>query len=554
MKKLLSSIIGGALGLTLAVGVGIGVAAGNNAEFKQAEAATSTITFSNMGSSLSTTAVTTETAFTVSNYGFKYNNGKKQDNAIFLTNGTGYFYNTSAMPGSIAKISVTTNTNAAAACSYSLAFSVSAITGKYTTGATSYVIGKNASHEYTCSVNSAKYFCISVSSANGQVLNLTVTYNVKTSADHAGTSADPYTVEDARTAIDNNLTTTGVYTSGKISRITSYSGTYHSITYWISDDGTTGAELEIYGGKGLNNANFNSKDDIIVGAAVVVYGNLTKYNSIYEYEADNYMTYYNAEGVEIPDYIPEPAIETRTLAQFISGENTKTVAYLVTAEIKSFGTSSNSYVKDKYGNMTLTDGTNDLIIYGATMHTSALTWDSIAGEYSFSNPQKFLTDTYTNNLAVGNTITMILVRCDYINGNTTKIEGCGVIILSCSGYAKIFLQSMTCDATGATAPTFSRTWQDLSDMFDSLPEAEQGELTGATADPSGNVITQAVARYDMVVGKYGYTDFMGRNPASGANRMKTVINDNSVVIITIVAVISAAALATFFILRKKKEA
>ena len=116
MKKLLSSIIGGTLGLALVGGIGVSLAVNSNAEMKKAEAATSTITFSNIGSGLSTTAVTTETAFTVSNYGFKYNNGKKQDNALFLSNGSGYFYNTSAMPGSITKISVTTNTNAAAAC------------------------------------------------------------------------------------------------------------------------------------------------------------------------------------------------------------------------------------------------------------------------------------------------------------------------------------------------------------------------------------------------------------------------------------------------------
>ena len=547
MKKLLSSIIGGTLGLALAAGVGVSLAINSKAEMEKTEAVESTVTFSNIGSNVSTTEVNTETAFTANGYGFKYNNGKQYKSALLLTNGTGYFYNTSAMPGAITKINVTTSSNAASSCSYSIAYSASAITGKYTTGAVSNSMNASASADFTCSVNSAKYFCLSVSAKNGQVLNLTVTYTVKSTTDHTGTQADPYTVEDARAAIDNSLTTTGVYTSGKISRITSYSGSYHSITYWISDDGSTANELEIYGGKGLNNTNFNSKDDIVVGASVVVYGNIKKYNSTYEYEENNYMTYYNADGIDIPDYTPEPAITTRTLAEFIGGNNTKAVAYLVTAQIKNF---KNGSTKDEYGNMTLTDGTNDLIIYGSTMHTSALVWDSIAGEYTFSNPKKFMTDTYTNNLAVGNTITMILIRCDY----GTTVEGCGVIILSCSGYAKIFLQSMTCDATGATAPTFSRTWQDLTDMFNALPEAEQGELTGATADPSGNVITQAVARYDMVVGKYGYTDFMGRNPASGANRMTMVVNNNTATIIIIAVVISASALATFFILRKKKEA
>ena len=88
--------------------------------------------------------------------------------------------------------------------------------------------------------------------------------------------------------------------------------------------------------------------------------------------------------------ILEPVIATRTLAEFIAGTNTKTVAYLVTAEISAFKTGD---TKDEYGNMTLTDGTNTLTIYGASQHTSALTWNELTGEYSFSNPKSFNNET-----------------------------------------------------------------------------------------------------------------------------------------------------------------
>ncbi len=119
------------------------------------------------------------------------------------------------------------------------------------------------------------------------------------------------------------------------------------------------------------------------------------------------------------DVVPEPAVETRTLAQFIAGENTKAKAYNVTGEIKAF---KNGSTKDKYGNMTLTDGTNDLIVYGATMTATALAWND-SDAYVFSNPQDFMTNTTSNALAVGDTITMKMIRCDY---NTT-IEGQGII-------------------------------------------------------------------------------------------------------------------------------
>ena len=123
------------------------------------------------------------------------------------------------------------------------------------------------------------------------------------------------------------------------------------------------------------------------------------------------------------DVTPEPAVETRTLAQFIAGENTKAKAYNVTAEIKAFKSGA---TKDKYGNMTLTDGTNDLVVYGATMTATALAWND-ADAYVFTNPQDFMTNTTSNALAVGDTITMKMIRCDYTKDGNTTIEGQGII-------------------------------------------------------------------------------------------------------------------------------
>ena len=107
--------------------------------------------------------------------------------------------------------------------------------------------------------------------------------------EHAGTEADPYTVADARTAIDANTGVTGVYATGIVSQIvTAYSSQYGNISYNISVDGTTTADqLQAYRGKSYNGENFTSEDDIQVGDIVVIYGNLTKYNATYEFAADN---------------------------------------------------------------------------------------------------------------------------------------------------------------------------------------------------------------------------------------------------------------------------
>ena len=104
-----------------------------------------------------------------------------------------------------------------------------------------------------------------------------------------GTSLHPYTVSEARAAIDAGTGITGVYATGIVSEIvTAYNPTYHNISYNISTDGlTTSPQLQSYRGKSYNGDNFTSADDIQVGDIVVVCGNLKKYNDTYEFEADN---------------------------------------------------------------------------------------------------------------------------------------------------------------------------------------------------------------------------------------------------------------------------
>jgi len=114
------------------------------------------------------------------------------------------------------------------------------------------------------------------------------TYTI-VSLEHAGTEADPYTVADARTAIDANTNVTGVYATGIVSEIvTAYNSQYGNISYNISADGSTTADqLEVYRGKSYNGESFTSENDIKVGDVVVVYGDLTKHNSTYEFAQNN---------------------------------------------------------------------------------------------------------------------------------------------------------------------------------------------------------------------------------------------------------------------------
>ncbi|MBO6027358.1 MAG: T9SS type A sorting domain-containing protein [Bacteroidales bacterium] len=93
-----------------------------------------------------------------------------------------------------------------------------------------------------------------------------------------GSQANPYTVAQARAAIDANSGTQGVYATGIVSAIpTAYNSTYSNITFNMVDN--TGDEefLQAYRCGGTEAAN------VMVGDIVVVTGNLTKYGSTYEF-------------------------------------------------------------------------------------------------------------------------------------------------------------------------------------------------------------------------------------------------------------------------------
>lgn len=117
-----------------------------------------------------------------------------------------------------------------------------------------------------------------------------------------GTANNPYTVE-AAIAYINTLGTssspTEVYVKGIVSQVDSYNERYSSITYWISDDGETTTQMEVYSGKGLNSADFASIDDIQVGDEVTVCGTVKLYNQTPEFDYNNYLVSFNRP--EVPE-------------------------------------------------------------------------------------------------------------------------------------------------------------------------------------------------------------------------------------------------------------
>lgn len=108
----------------------------------------------------------------------------------------------------------------------------------------------------------------------------------------AGTEANPYTVADV-IALNNagQLPSYSVYVKGIVCQVDELSTSYGNATYYISDDGTTTDQLEIFRGKYLNNAKFTSEDQLKAGWTVTVTGTPIYYNNkTLELNSGNYIT------------------------------------------------------------------------------------------------------------------------------------------------------------------------------------------------------------------------------------------------------------------------
>ena len=192
-----------------------------------------------------------------------------------------------------------------------------------------------------------------------------------------GTANNPYTVTQARAAIDANAGVTEVYAKGIVSKIvTAFNSQYGNISYNISEDGTEEADqLEAYRGFSYNGEWFTSADDIQVGDEVVIYGNLKKYNSTYEFDANNQLVSlvrpqasqdpvikaedvnlaYDATSGEI-EFSIENLVESYNVTALADVDWISNVTVAADANKVTFTTSVNEGTEAREGNITINYG------------------------------------------------------------------------------------------------------------------------------------------------------------------------------------------------------
>ena len=127
--------------------------------------------------------------------------------------------------------------------------------------------------------------------------------------DITNTAETAYTISKAKELIDAGKgLSENVYVKGTVSQASeSLNDTYGSLSYYISDDGKTENELQVYGGLSFKGEKFTSVDDIKVGDVVVVYGKLKKYNTTYELDKNNILISLNGKTTGITNITADEA-------------------------------------------------------------------------------------------------------------------------------------------------------------------------------------------------------------------------------------------------------
>ncbi len=417
----------------------------------------------------------------------------------------------------------------------------------------------------------------------------------------AGAWSDlPYTVAQARTAIDDNENLTSVYVAGIISQVDSYNSKYKSITYWISDDGSTTDQFEVYSGKGLSGADFSSVNDVEVGAVVVINGDIKLYNTTYEFNQTSQQISYTAPSTGDITVTFQPSVflgvgdsgtytasteaanpsysfssdNSSVLSVASNGAYTAVAAGSATVRVDVTSSEGNGY-KEVAVTVVAVKTVSEAYAIAAALDSGATTDYSIKVTGSISSldaDSKARAINVTDGTQVieiffgaGNSDYTTVATTGFIGSKVTvfgKVQNysgtyelkditlAGVVQGDADSYAIGAYKHLdsACE-TGVEAVTDDQ-WTLLSNGFSAIDPSEQAKFK--VESPTG-VIKNWVDRYTIIVANSSNNDFMSLGISSGRIQLSTTVEDNNMMIIAVIAAVSAVAFAALLIVKKKRH-
>ena len=203
-------------------------------------------------------------------------------------------------------------------------------------------------------------------------LTVTIKAIVKETPKHAGTKEDPYTVSDAvlvAGGLDADVPTEQVYAVGTIKEITDLSVSYGNATFVITDGVK---DIIVFRAKYLNNEKFTAEDQIKVGDVVVIVGQLVNYKgNTLEFNSGCYIDSFVEDEPVVEDPYGCISIEEAIALGAAQEHNTYTEEkYYVKGTVTGFYNTT-------YGNFYLTDGTNQICVYGLYSADGTVRYDAM---------------------------------------------------------------------------------------------------------------------------------------------------------------------------------
>lgn len=262
-----------------------------------------------------------------------------------------------------------------------------------------------------------------------------------TPATGKGSLSDPYKVAEAIAAIKaGTAPTTQVYLTGIISDVAFYNDQHKSITYYISDDGKS-KDMQVYSGKGLNGADFASKEDLKVGQKVTILGKIMKFvdknnNEIMEVDKTSSIVKIEGEGTGGGEVKPDPTPDTpasgnieMTDASILSGKSGD--VELVERNYNSQNvTNESTWYTWKIGDTTfkgakicISDGTNGKGIQMQGNASDASKQGFLFNSTAFAKDIKTVTILFSTKATSTYAPSYTLYAAKAANGKDTAIEG-----------------------------------------------------------------------------------------------------------------------------------
>ncbi len=115
---------------------------------------------------------------------------------------------------------------------------------------------------------------------------------------------------------------------------------------------------------------------------------------------------------------------------------------------------------------------------------------------------------------------------------------------------------LSCDSSGTNS---NIDWINIKATLGALSESDRNILTNLILPTDGvyNAIEAFMSRYDYIISKYNYEDFLSRYPSSNSSSLPLLNNDdyanNNAIMMVVISLCSSSLLIGILILKKKRE-